>query len=221
MKTIGWISLITAFLYICIGISYFLMPADAQVSKSQFDAFLQMLHQNPAWFMIQMWLFALTSMGAIAVVMTFTDYVKHPRDIVTQWIGMLAMIGYSVIMVMSFSSQTYFPTLADQYVQNDFSAQQAVRTINTGFNDWMGFSLVGIWFAVIHILGLKRKKLSSPLGILGIVMGAAYILAGHGLMLEIDWMTTIAAGLGGIVLGPVWFTWVGVLLLRERLSLSQ
>ena len=218
MKTIGWISLIVAFLYICVGISYFLMPADDQISKSQFDDFLQMLHRNPAFFMLQMWLFALTSMGAIAVVMAVTKTIQNPNDMLTQWIGMLAIIGYSVIMVMSFSSQTYFPNLAHSYMQTDLSARQAIQAINTGFNDWMGFSLVGLWFTVIHIVGLKRKKLSLPLGILGIVIGIAYCLAGHGLMLEIDWMTTIAAGVGGIVLAPVWFSWIGVLMCKGRIS---
>jgi hypothetical protein len=46
----------------------------------------------------------------------------------------------------------------------------------------------------------------------GIITAAMYWLVVASNVLEIPLLTVIAAGLGGIVLAPIWYIWAGLLL---------
>ena len=61
---------------------------------------------------------------------------------------------------------------------------------------------------------LRTSALPRVLGYVGIAVGIAYwsVLAGN--VLNVELLTTIGAGLGGVILAPIWFIGIGISLRR-------
>ena len=198
--------------YILISLTYFILPKEQLSTEGEaFGTFLESLAKSSYVFKLQMWLFALGSMFAIASVLAIYNYFKHLNPAWIHWTSYLAIIGFSIIMIMSFSTQIYIPELAKRYVTSSESVQSVIKTRGFGFNDWMGFSLIGFWMTVVNILGFKNKIWPKFLCFVGFTCGLSYLLVGVGLMLSLSVLISISAGISGFLLAPIWYIIVGVL----------
>ena len=67
-------SILLGILYLVIGITYLLLPAD-QKQTSAVDKFLPSLASNPTIQVVQFWVFAFSGLVAIAVVLALSESV--------------------------------------------------------------------------------------------------------------------------------------------------
>lgn len=79
----------------------------------------------------------------------------------------------------------------------------------------LGFGLPGLWFLAVNIAALVGRRLPRPLAILGILVGLLYLCIPVGFTLGIP-VLILAGQAGGILPGPAWFIWAGVLLGQEK-----
>ena len=79
---------------------------------------------------------------------------------------------------------------------------------------WLGFGVVGAWAITAGVLILRTSALPHVLGYVGIAVGIAYwsVLAGN--VLNVELLTLVGAGLGGVILAPIWFIGIGISLRR-------
>jgi hypothetical protein len=113
--------------------------------------------------------------------------------------GMTAIIGIPQIMSMDPND----PTVAR-------AAYAAVNALNTA----LGFAAVfayGWWLEFVNWNALRTGALPRPLALVGLVLGVACIL-----FFAIQLLAPIT-----LVLGLVWSSWVGVVLLRNAMSLPE
>lgn len=76
------------------------------------------------------------------------------------------------------------------------------------------FVLPGLWLLVLNIQALMDKRLPRILAGVGILAGCAYLMIGAGFMLSMMILALIGE-IGGLVVGPVWFVWTGLLMRKS------
>jgi hypothetical protein len=77
------------------------------------------------------------------------------------------------------------------------------------------FVLPGVWLFILNIHALLYKRLPRFLAGVGIIAGIAYLLIGAGFMFNLSILALIGQS-GGLVVGPVWFIWTGLLMRRSE-----
>ena len=80
------------------------------------------------------------------------------------------------------------------------------------------FGLAAVGHFTISWLLLRHKVLSSGLGVLGIVSAILMLILYLGRLIILD-ATSLAIGvpalLEGFLVSPIWYIWLGILLLRK------
>jgi len=121
-----------------------------------------------------------------------------------------------VVAINNFRNIAFQPGRATAYMEGD-AATRAVIELSGPFGldpqNWLGFGAVGLWVLVVSLLALRIGSWPKLLTYLGIATAVAYWLIVVGSVLNQEALFTIAAALGGIVLAPIWYIWIG---LRSR-----
>jgi len=75
---------------------------------------------------------------------------------------------------------------------------------------WLRLGAVGLWVLVVNLLALRDGNWSKPLVYLGIVVAIVYWLIVASNFLQIQSFTAIVAGVGLVILTPIWYIWLGL-----------
>ncbi len=202
--------------YIAIGILYFILRSRGQVSYDSLDGFLTSVSDGSGLLQLYYWIFAVGALLAIAVVQAVSDRVQSGHESSIRWLAMLATIGFAVHAASYLILQDHSPKLAELYVAADESARTAIVALGVRSLDpdgLMGFGLVGLWILVVSWLAIKGGHFPKILAIIGILGGILYILVAAGFILDHTMLIAISAGLGGIVIAPIWYIWIGFVLM--------
>lgn len=202
--------------YLVIGINYLLLPAD-QKAGSALDSFLPSLAQNPTPLTIQYWAFALGAVVALAAVLAISEAVRPANEGWVRWTSHLAVLGFAVVAINNFRNLAFQLDRATAYVGGDAALKAAIEVSGPFSLDpqgWLGFGAVGLWVLVVSWLALRAGRWPKPLAYVGIAVSVAYGLVVAGFVLNLELLIAIAAGLGGIILGPIWYIWLGWTLRR-------
>ena len=215
----GNCSILLGILYLVIGITYLLLPAD-QKQTSAVDKFLPSFVENPTTQIIQWWGFALSGLVAIAVVLAVSESVRSENEGWMRWTNNLAVIGFAVVAINNFRNLGFQPGLARAYVEGDAVTKTAIEVSGPYSLDpqgWLGFGAVGLWVLVVSLLALRAGTWPKLLTYIGIATAAAYWLIVAGFVSNQEMLFTIGAALGGIVLAPIWYIWIGLRLRQASL----
>ena len=81
---------------------------------------------------------------------------------------------------------------------------------------WLFFGGMAAWSLVVNLLGLRAKLWSPALAWVGIASGVLLLGVIVSTYVEsLSILGQVSAGLGGVVLYPVWMVWQGTRLLKE------
>ncbi len=215
----GICAVIMGILYVLVGITYLLLP-EAQKGGPEIEDLAKALlsiNQNPTLLILQYVEFALIGILAFAAVPAISGLVQTVNEGWARWTKNLAYLGFAVVAISYFRAIALTPWRAAAFVAGDASTRAAIAGIGSVYIDpqgWLSFGAVGLWFLVVNVLALRGGKLPKVLGIIGIVGAISYGLVVAGNVTGIVLLVMIAAGLGGIIVAPIWFIWIGVRLLR-------
>ncbi len=210
----GTCAILVGISYLVVGVTFFLLPEGQQPGASGAE-FLASVAAGSTVSIVQYFAFALGALLAIAVVTAVSDRVRSANEGLVRWTSTLATLGFAVIAVQFLMVQDHTPLLAAGYDTADESARAALEIMGTRSLDpdgWMGFGTVGLWVLVVNWLARGGGQLPKGLATVGLAVGIAYALVVAGNVLSIPLLISVAAGLGGIVLGPIWYIWTGVVL---------
>ena len=207
----GNCSVLLGILYLVIGVTYLLLPA-AQKQTSATDQFLPSFAENPTTQVIQWWVFALSGLIGIAVVLAVSESLRSAHEGWVRWTSTLAILGFAVVAINNFRGIAFQPALARAYVEGDAMTKAAIEVSGPFSLDpqgWLGFGAVGLWVLVVSLLALRVGAWPTLLTYMGIATAAAYWLIVVGFVFNQETLFTIGAALGGILLAPIWYIWTG------------
>jgi hypothetical protein len=213
----GNCSVLLGVLYLVIGVTYLLLPA-AQKQTSATDQFLPSFAENPTTQVIQWWVFALSGLIGIAVVLAVSESLRSANEGWVRWTSTLATLGFAVVAINNFRAMAFQPAMARAYVDGDAVTKTAIEVSGPFSLDpqgWLGFGAVGLWVLVVSLLALRLGAWPTFLTYTGIATAAAYWLIVVGFVFNQETLFTIGAALGGIILAPIWYIWTG-LRLRQK-----
>lgn len=140
------------------------------------------------------------------------------------WSGAAAMLGFAVQARSHLMEVAFDRRIIATYPQADPAFQQAVHVVAGLALDVpdgvLTYGAIGIWVLVVSRLGLRDGLLPRGLGLLGLVVGVTELLGVAGYGLHIRALVLVAVGLGGLLLVPAWWAWLG-LELRRRATTAR
>jgi hypothetical protein len=214
----GLCSILVGISYVVIGICYALIPIEQRPGGSPAQL-LASVAQNSTMILIEYWAFALGACFALAAVFAITERVRAVNDGWARWSSYLAFIGFAVTAVTYFRLMAQVPRRAALFATGDATLRSALAATQVDLyldpQGWMGFGAIGLWVLVVSVLAFRANLMPKPLVYIGIGAGVLYWLVVAGYVTGIETLTAFSAALGGIVLGPIWYIWNGILLLRE------
>ncbi len=220
MARVGSVAAISVgILYLVVAVAHMLIPMEQRAAVGDGHGFYQSFSQDPTFSLIEWWSLGFLCLLGIAVVFAVYDRFISLHAGWVRWTSALAILGYSVGAIIQFTSVGRHPILAAGYMAGDASTRAAIASQPAILVDpysWLRFGMVGFWIFVICVLALRARvapRLWAYTG-LGTALMLGTLVAGF--MLGQETLIVAAAALGGVVLGPVWFIWLGFLLRREE-----
>jgi hypothetical protein len=210
----GACSILTGVMVIGVAVLYLLLPPEQQDACHCPDRFLTSLAPNPTLYVVESTLFAASSLLAIAAVLAISASVRAVHEGWARWTSALAIIGFAVNAIDQLRHAVLHPVQATAYVQGDaavkaaLTAPGALQALDP--QGWLRLGAVGFWILVVSLLALRGGVWPQPLALLGIVGAIVYSLAVVAQVVQTQPLLAILAGVGGVVLLPLWYIWLGL-----------
>ncbi len=205
--------------YFLIAALFFLQPAVQRIRIGSTDeAFINFFRSYAGNPWSHMWVHIVATMMsllALAVVPVFSTLSSRKDDILSRWSNMLGLLGYSVFAVANARSingeydfAKIFVTLGDAEMPLAIASGKMIELERLGV---ITFGCVAIWVLVTAIKGIKSKVFPGWLGAIGVGFALTNILiiGDFWPYLGVGKLAQIAIGLGGAILGPIWFLGLG------------
>lgn len=118
----------------------------------------------------------------------------------------------------SFRALALEPGRAAAYLAGDAATQTLLEATSLSLDPqgWLAYGGAGLWFLVINLLALRAGAWPKVLSYLGIAGAILYWLALAGTVLENTTLVQLVAGLGGVIVGPIFLIWMGFRLRRAE-----
>lgn len=209
--------------YCLVGLTHFLMPRENLLfAKGISRAFFESLTSGSTPFSIHYWAFICASLFGMGVVWGFSEMFRSENSALLKLSSVWGIIGLAVTALnFGFLHHQALAT-ADRFASLDSSVQMTIVVM--GFQNLdpyslMGFGLVGIWSLTVNLFCYRRSLLPKALALVGCGGGMLYEMAFLGTLSHSESLIDFAAA-GAIILGPVWFIWLGLFLLGRRPTAS-
>jgi hypothetical protein len=211
----GFCSILLGISYILIGVIFLLLPADQRVGSDSV-AFYTSVAQNPTLLSIYYLIFALSAVLGLGALPAISESVRSLHEGWTRWIANLAYLGFAVTAIVFFGVWTFQTYRASAFVKGDASVRAAIEATSQTLDPqgWLGFGGVGVWVLVVSLLAMRAKIWPTVLSYVGIAVAILYWLVVVSFVFDVGILLSIVAGLGGVILAPIWYIWIGLLLRR-------
>ena len=214
----GICSVLVGISYVVIGITVLLESPELTVENNAQSPFL-FFESNRAVLLTQWWAMAWGAIFALAVIPAVSEKVRSLNEGWVRWTSTLATLGFAVTILDNYWAIVMTPARATAYVTSNeamraaFAVPGEVQFIDV--QGWLGYGAVGLWVLVVNLLALRGNVLPPFVAYLGIAVAIAYFLVVVTMVFpDVRGIILIIAALGGIVLAPLWYSWMGLILYR-------
>ncbi len=211
----GICSILIGVSYVVAAVVFLLSPVKVQDAAGiPPGEFLETLAQNSTSYTVPLGLAALDSLLTIAVILAVSESVRSANEGWVRWTSALAIFGSGVNAVEFLNRITLNPARAAAYVQGDAAVKAALTVPGAlaGLDPqaWLRWGAVGVWILVVSLLALRGNIWPKLLAYVGIAVAIVYCLIVATNLLQSQLFTAIVGGIGGVILWPVWFIWLGL-----------
>ncbi len=221
-RTGGVCAVVLGFSYVIASVSYLLLPAEQKGGTLLHhpEKYLTSLAQHSALLVVNHLTFGIGALLGIGVIIAVSDWVRSLNAGWMRWIGALGYLGFAVTAIDNFQIAALDPMRAAEFARSGLMTRTVIEATNPIISIdpqmWLSFGLTGIWILAVSLLGFRRKLMPALHGLMGVVAAASYLFIEIGSVLESQFLLLFAAGVGGLVIGPVWYIWLGVALWRSE-----
>jgi hypothetical protein len=145
-------------------------------------------------------------------------YAASPGAVV--WSGGAAWLGFATLARSHLMELAFDRKVIPHYLAATPAYQEAVH-VTAGLaldvpDGVLTYGAIGVWVACVSALGLRSRRLPRGLCALGFAAAATNLAGVLGYSLRVRPLIVLAVGLGGALLAPAWFGWIGLVLRRSR-----
>jgi hypothetical protein len=218
----GICSVIVGISYVVIGITELLLSPELSVENNA-RAPIMFFESNRVLLLTQWSAMAWGAVFALAVIPAVSEKVRHLNEGWVRWTSTLATLGFAVTILDNYWAIVMTPDIAIAYVAGGEAVRAALSVPGApqfiDIQGWLGYGAVGLWILVVNLLALRGNILPRLLAYLGIAVAIAYFLVNASTaFLGLRGIILVLAGIGGVVLGPIWYVWMGLILYRTSLQ---
>ena len=220
LYTLGGIcSVLVGISYVIIGITV-LRESRALTVENNALAPIMFFESNRAVLLSQYWAMALGAVLALAVIPAVSEKVRYLNEGWVRWTSTLATLGFAVTILDNYWAIIMIPRLAITYQTGDPALRAALTVPGAAqfidIQGWLGYGAVGLWVLVVSLLALRGNLFPRLLAYLGIATAIAYFLVVITMVFpDVRGILLVIAGIGAILLAPLWHGWMGLLLYRN------
>lgn len=221
----GICSVLVGISYIVIGVTEILLPAEYTVEYNA-RVPLMFFRSNPTLFIGQWSAMLWGAVLALAVIPAVSEYVRNFNEGWVRWTSTLATLGFAVTILDNYWAVVMTAPIANAYFAGNEVTRIALTTPGSAqqidLRGWLQWGAVGLWVLVVNLLALRHSAWPRRLAYLGIATAVAYFLTFASTAISgLSGIILVVAGVGGVVIGPIWYIWMGVFLYRDNLRVGQ
>jgi hypothetical protein len=205
--------------YAIFGISYLLDPT---VKASSQVEYFTLFAENPTMYLLGSWSIAFGAIVALAVIPAIAELVESADVAWVRWGSNVAYLGFAMTALVNFSVVVDQPAKVAAFMEGDAMTKAAVLAPYFAIDPrgWFPLGCVGLWLLIVNALALRSGAWPRGMALIGLIGGGLYWLALAGNLMRFTLLFAIGAGLGGIILAPIWYVSLGVLMLRRRAAVK-
>ena len=203
--------------YLASSLCAVLMPPELQgrpdVPPHQFWTVLSqdpLAHLAFHWSWVAAGFFGLGAVPAISLVVWSAN-----RGAVL-WSAAAAFSGFAVLARSHLMEVAFDRRIIPHYRHAEPAFQQAVQVVAGLALDVpdgvLTYGAIGVWVVTVSWLALRARLLPGPLCVLGYATGLTYFAGLLGYTFLVHWLLVLSIGLGGFLLAPIWYAWLGFVL---------
>jgi hypothetical protein len=218
----GYCSLALAATLVLVAIAYALLPG----RPTDTDRILNVAGTSAGSFRFLYGIFALGGVFGLAVVGPITRLAGDAAPAWIEWAKRLAYVGFAVTTVQGLRLAVLIPQLGSLYhgcghcpvnlADQQTLARWLYATLPVDPGYWVIFGAVSLWTLAVSAASLVSSALPRLLSYLGLALTAGYWVIILALATGSTGLFTFAALVTGIFLGPLWYIWLGALLISRR-----
>jgi hypothetical protein len=215
LKFGGIASIAVGALYLLVGLTHFLLPrAQLRGAGGITAAFFESLAQGSSIFMLHYWLVVALSLLTFAVIAAFFSLLREQRTGLLCWATTVGFFGAALTAIDFAWFAVEAPRLARLYMSAAEASRPLLLMVGVPHIDpcFFSYGLAGVFALTVSSAALRHRLLPRALGTIGVVGGVMLLLVFAGALTHSPWLIDFAVGLGGLVVGPLWYIWTGFVL---------
>lgn len=207
---------------VLVALTYALLPGHPNGANS----ILNVAGGSPGWFRFLYGVLAVGGVLGLAVVGPISSLAADEAPQWIAWTRRIAYVGFAVTVVQGVRMATLLPQLGSLYhgcgvcsvtlAEQQTLARWLYATLPIDPNYWIVFGAVSLWTLVVAAATLNSSVLPRALPYVGLALTVAYWLLIAGLASGRTGLFNFASLVAGVVLGPIWYGWLGAVLLNRR-----
>lgn len=200
--------------YLATGVLFFFDPSRAEEPGT--TPYWQILADGPIGRRLFVAAFACTGLFALGALGAIGRRLERGPGTFTHWAIVLAALGYAVNTVSYVRVLAGESTRATSFADGGRAVRDSIESFSLVLDTdgWLTFGAVGLFLVVANGEALRHGRWPRVLAAVGIASGVASFVAMSGLLGGNDALLSVAAGLGGVVLAPIWWIGIGRVLVR-------
>jgi hypothetical protein len=214
-----------ALAYLASGLFAALMPPELQGRPEVTPhEFWLALSADPVAHLAYHWSWVVAGLFGLAAVPAISACVWPSSRGAVLWAGSGAWLGFAVNARSHLQEIAFDRKIIPAYTDADPAFQQAVHVVAGLALDvpdgFLTYGVVGVWVGVVSVLGLRSGLLPRALCFLGFANAGAYGAGLLGYLFLSHALLVLSIGVGGLLIAPLWYAWLGTILLRKARRVS-
>lgn len=220
----GTASVAVGVAYLLSALAFLAQPPSLRGAGSPHEFWLA-LGEAPGAHLALHWISAAVGVLGLAVVPACLRLVRSRSEGLVLWASALAYLGFAVTARSHLMEVEFDLRVAPVYAALAPGTQASVPLIAGLALDvphgWLTLGGIGFWVFAISWLGVRSQRITRGLGYLGYALAASFFASTIGFSLLLLPLVTLGIGVGGLVLAPAWFIWLGLVLRRQARGLGR